>query len=162
MATTGFNHVSVGADDLEESVRFYEDLFAMERIPTYNFGIKTQYLRCGSQQLHVFEFADAKGKYQHFALNVDDFQAVYDKAVACGALDAEAFGNAVRELPDGAVQMYLRDPGGNLVEVNWPDVSTLDRSLLPEMKALADSFPQTGDNLRATLFPGRKKNPVKA
>ncbi len=162
MATTGFNHVSVAADDLEESVRFYEDIFAMERIPTYNFGIKTQYLRCGPQQLHVFELADAKAKYKHFALNVDDFQAVYDKAVAYGVLDANPFGSAVRELPDGAVQMYLRDPGGNLVEVNWPDVSTLNRSLLPEMKALADKHPQTGDNLRASLFPDRENNPVKA
>jgi len=162
LATTGVNHVSIGASDLEASVRFYEVLFAMERIPTYNFGIRTQYLRCGSQQLHVFELADAKAKYQHFALNVDDFQAVYDKAVVQGALDAETFGGAVRELPDGAVQMYLRDPGGNLVEVNWPDVSMLDRSSLPEMRALADKHPQTGDNLRATLFHDRKNNPVKA
>jgi hypothetical protein len=36
-------------------------------------------------------------------------------------------------LPDGAVQMYLRDPAGNLVEVNWPDVTTLDREVIPEI-----------------------------
>ena len=162
MTATGLNHVSIGANDVEESLRFYEDIFGMERIPTYNFGFRTQYLRCGSQQLHVFELVDAKGKYQHFALNVEDFQAVYDKAVAYGALDAEAFGNAVNELPDGAVQMYLRDPGGNLVEVNYPDMTKLDRSKLPELKALADRFPQTGDNLRATLFLDRKKTPVEA
>ena len=28
----------------------------------------------------------------------------------------------VRELNDGSVQMYLRDPAGNLVEIDWPDV----------------------------------------
>jgi YD repeat-containing protein len=56
------------------------------------------------------------------------------------------------ELPDGSVQMYVRDPAGNLVEVDWPDVSTLDRSLFPDLKRLGDTVPQTGDALRATLY----------
>jgi YD repeat-containing protein len=56
------------------------------------------------------------------------------------------------ELPDGSVQMYLRDPAGNLIEIDWPDVTTFDRSLLPELKRLADSVPQTSDALRATLY----------
>lgn len=48
--------------------------------------------------------------------------------------------------------MYLRDPAGNLIEIDWPDVTTLDRSLLPELKRLADLVPQAGDALRATLY----------
>jgi YD repeat-containing protein len=56
------------------------------------------------------------------------------------------------ELPDGSVQMYIRDPAGNLVEIDWPDVSTLDRSLFPDLKRLGDTVPQTGDALRATLY----------
>jgi hypothetical protein len=32
--------------------------------------------------------------------------------------------------------MYLRDPAGNLVEVNWPDVTTLDRDLIPEIQKI--------------------------
>ncbi len=56
------------------------------------------------------------------------------------------------ELPDGSVQMYLRDPAGNLVELDWPDVTTLDRSVLGEIKKLGDSVPQTGDALKATLY----------
>jgi hypothetical protein len=50
------------------------------------------------------------------------------------------------------VQMYLRDPAGSLVELDWPDVTTLDRSRLPELKRLGDSVPQTGDAVRATLY----------
>jgi hypothetical protein len=38
------------------------------------------------------------------------------------------------------------------IEIDWPDVTTLDRSLLPELKRLADSVPQSGDALRATLY----------
>jgi lactoylglutathione lyase len=32
--------------------------------------------------------------------------------------------------------MYLRDPAGNLVEVNWPDVTTLDRDVIPEIQKI--------------------------
>ena len=31
---TGINHVSISARDLEESARFYEEVFGMERIAT--------------------------------------------------------------------------------------------------------------------------------
>ena len=30
--------------------------------------------------------------------------------------------------------MYLRDPAGNLVEINWPDVTTLDRSVVTHIE----------------------------
>ena len=60
----------------------------------------------------------------------------------------------MRVLNDGAVQMYLRDPAGNLVEVNWPDASTLDRSVVTTMKSIADERPQSDEALRARLYPG--------
>ena len=156
MPAISINHVSIGARDIEASVRFYEEVFGPERIPTYNFGFKTQYLRCGQLQVHVFELEDTVPRYQHFALTVDDFDAAYSAAKERNALDHKTFFNAIYELPDGAVQMYLRDPAGNLVEVNWPDVTTLERSRYPEMKRLADRVPQTGEALRATLFLGRR------
>ena len=34
MRATGFNHVSLVANDLERSVRFYIEVFGMERIAT--------------------------------------------------------------------------------------------------------------------------------
>ena len=48
------NHVSVQAVDLEESARFYEQLFGMERIPTAKFRGPVLWLRLGEQQLHLF------------------------------------------------------------------------------------------------------------
>jgi hypothetical protein len=44
--------------------------------------------------------------------------------------------STVRELPDGAVQIYLRDPAGNLVEVNWRNANTLDRGLIGEIQKI--------------------------
>jgi catechol 2,3-dioxygenase-like lactoylglutathione lyase family enzyme len=155
MKATGLNHLSIGARDVDASIRFYAEMFGMEPIPTYNFGFRTQYLRCGDQQVHIFSLPDAATRYQHFAMDVDDFMAVYERAKAAGIIDHETFGNGVNEMPDGTVQLYLRDPGGNLVEVDWPDVKTLDTSRIPELKRLADRFEQKGENLEATLYLAR-------
>jgi hypothetical protein len=35
---------------------------------------------------------------------------------------------------------------------DWPDVTTLDRSRLPELKRLADAVTQTGDAKQAPLY----------
>jgi hypothetical protein len=48
--------------------------------------------------------------------------------------------------------MYIRDPAGNLVEIDWPDVSTLDRTTMQELRRLDDDVPQTGDSAGATLY----------
>ena len=53
-AATGINHVSISATDLEESTRFYEEVFGMERIPTPIFETPVQWLRVGDLQLHLF------------------------------------------------------------------------------------------------------------
>jgi YD repeat-containing protein len=149
---TRFNHVSVHAFDLEESLRFYMDVFGLERLPSPNFSTHVEWLRVGEQQLHLFESENPAPRSHHFALDVDDFEAAYLKAKELELLDDETFGAAVRELPDGAVQMYIRDPAGNLVEINWPDVSTLDRSVITEIRSVADERPQSGEAASATLY----------
>jgi catechol 2,3-dioxygenase-like lactoylglutathione lyase family enzyme len=155
MKVTGFNHLSIGTRDLAATVKFYETVLGMETIPSYNFGFKTKYLRCGDLQLHIFELEDHVPVYQHFAVDVDDFHAAYDAAKAMGALDSTAFRNSVNELPDGCVQMYLRDPAGNLIEIDWPDVTTLDRARIPEMKLLTEFAAQNAEGLAASLYLDR-------
>jgi lactoylglutathione lyase len=68
-----------------------------------------------------------------------------------GLLD-DALGPPVRELIDGSAQMYLRDPAGNLVEVDWPEASSLDRGVVGEIALLADERPQSAEALRARLY----------
>ena len=82
MRATTFNHVSVGARSLAESVRFYMDLFGMERIPSPTFRYPTAWLRLGDRQLHLVEREAAAPRFHHFAVTVDDFEAVYLKAIA--------------------------------------------------------------------------------
>jgi catechol 2,3-dioxygenase-like lactoylglutathione lyase family enzyme len=149
---TRFNHVSVHAYDMEESLRFYIDVFGMERLPSPDFAQHVEWLRLGDQQLHLFESEAPAPARHHIALDVDDFEAAYLKARDLGLLDEDAFGAAVRELPDGAVQMYIRDPAGNLVELDWPDVTTLDRSVIKKIGRLGDERPQSAEASRATLY----------
>lgn len=158
MGATGINHVSVNAHDLDASVRFYEDLFGMTRIATPDFGFPVQWLRLGDQQLHIFERSESQApSHHHVAINVDDFADVYRRAMAMGVQDAVAFRHHVYELPDGAVQFYVRDPGGNLLEVDHPDVTTLPGDLFEDLRRLPR--PQTGEHAQATLFLSRKAAP---
>jgi catechol 2,3-dioxygenase-like lactoylglutathione lyase family enzyme len=152
MRATGFNHVSVVAHDLERSVRFYTEVFGMEKIPTYTFAFPVQYLRLGDLQLHLFERDAEAPAFHHIGIDVDDFEEAYRRAKELEILEKESFFSDMYELPDGSVQMYVRDPAGNLVELDWPDVTTLDRSVFPEIKKLADDVEQTPEGLRSTLY----------
>jgi hypothetical protein len=50
------------------------------------------------------------------------------------------------------VQLYLSDPAGNLLEIVWPDVTTLDRTVITDLVRRTDRFPQSDEGQRATLF----------
>jgi catechol 2,3-dioxygenase-like lactoylglutathione lyase family enzyme len=164
MSATRVNHVSVHAPDLAASVAWYEDLFGARRIPTPNFGMPVQWLGFGDTQVHLFERASDAPSHHHFAFAVDDFPAVYRRAGEIGAYDREAFGHHFFELPGDTAQLYLRDPAGNLVEVDAPGLSGLPEDILADRKRLADVNPQTDENLRARLYlngaQSRAESPV--
>ena len=149
---TRINHVSISALDLEESTRFYEDLFAMERIPTPTFASPVQWLRVGDLQLHLFLAAGAEREAparHHLGLTIDDFDTAY---WAVKAYASDTWGWQLVELPSRQVQLYFRDPAGNLIELNWPDADTLDRSRYPELRRLEDQIDQRPDAEQAVLY----------
>ena len=51
--------------------------------------------------------------------------------------EGSGYYSKVYELPDGAAQLYVRDPAGNLVEINWPDAATLYRSVVTSIEKVA-------------------------
>jgi lactoylglutathione lyase len=153
MRATGFTHTSIHAYDLAESVRFYTDVFGMRRVPSPDFpNVEVEWLQLGDQQLHLFLSDGPAPPAHHIGLNVDDFEAAYRLASERGLFDDGTFGAQVRELNDGAVQMYLRDPAGNLVELNWPDVTTLDRSVIPNITRIEDERAQSEEARQARLY----------
>ena len=156
MAALGLNHVSISAVDIEESVRFYRTLFDLEPIPTYTFAFPSQYLRVGELQLHLFQRSTTAPEFHHVAFDVDDFEATFARASAMGILEDSTFFSSWWVLPDGSVQLYLRDPAGNLVEVCWPDVSTLTPSLATQIPELAASVEQSAEGRTSSLYSTRR------
>ena len=126
----------------------------MERLPTANFpGAEVLWLRLGDVQLHLFESdGDAPTERHHFGMDVDDFDAVYARAKAMGVIDTRAFGTPLRTHPAGWAQLYLRDPAGNLLEVDWPDASTLSPETRADILPLDDVVEQAGEAASATLY----------
>jgi YD repeat-containing protein len=152
MKATGLNHVSITAPDLEASIRFYTQVFGMEQLPAPKFaGQAVAWLRLGDQQLHLMQ-RDGAAQFHHFGIDVDDFEAAYERVRELEIRDATTFMSSIVELPGGEAQMYLRDPAGNLVEINWPDASTLDRSVITDLVRLIDVVPQDDVGLAARLY----------
>ena len=145
------NPVCIGANDLKESVRFYTDVFGAEEIDTPNFGYPVQWLRLGSVQLHIFQREVPAPVYHHFALGVDDFEAVYQKTRAQGIHDRDTMGSHLNQLPSGQIQLSLRDPGGNLVEVDCAGAERLSEQTRSELVHLSDRFRQSPANMQARL-----------
>lgn len=153
MRATAINHVSIPALDVAASSEFFQSVFGLEELPAPNFGFPVRWLRLGTQQLHLFQVDEQPARANHhLAIEVDDFEGIFLRLKALDAFEEGRFGK-LYELPGGAVQMYFRDPADNLIEINWPDVATLDVAVFgDDLKLLADVFPQASENAVARLF----------
>ncbi len=154
MGATGINHVSIVAKDLAESTRFYQDVFGLEPLPSPNFGHPVHWFKLGEAQLHLFQRSTDAPMYGHLGLNVGNFESVYAEAERRGIFDTETFGHHLMELPNNVVQLYIRDPSGNLLEIDWPDARTLPPRIAKQLRRLVDRFPQSEENMSANLFAG--------
>jgi catechol 2,3-dioxygenase-like lactoylglutathione lyase family enzyme len=152
MRTSGINHVSIHAADLDESVRFYVELLDAELLDTPNFGVPVQWLGLGDTQLHVFVRPAEAQSHHHFGITVEDLEPVFVKARELGALDRRAHANHIIELPGDVAQTYVRDPAGNLMEIDTPGASRLPDWLRAEMRKLEDIYPQDERNRRGRLY----------
>jgi catechol 2,3-dioxygenase-like lactoylglutathione lyase family enzyme len=148
------NHVSVHARDLERSVEFYAELLGAEPIATPNFGIPVQWLALGPTQLHLFARESEPPTHHHLGITVDDLEPAYRVAERWDAFEDETFRSRLIELPGDVVQLYLRDPAGNLVELDAPGVDRLPEDMRARLERLVDLNPQSEQQLRGRLFVG--------
>jgi catechol 2,3-dioxygenase-like lactoylglutathione lyase family enzyme len=149
--TAQINHVSINALDLQQSVEFFVELLGAERIPTPNFGLPVQWLAAGSTQLHLFERDLKPTSHHHVAFTVDDLPRAYAVAESRQAFDRKAFGNHLVELPGDVVQLYVRDPAGNLIELDQPGLDRLPADLRSQVKPLWELHPQSDENMQGRL-----------
>ncbi len=91
MRALGFTHISGHARDLDESARFYNELFGMEEILAPGFPFPVCWLRVGNLQLHLFQSEESAPRGYHFGIVVDGFQAAYEKARELGVIEGSGY-----------------------------------------------------------------------
>lgn len=152
-------HVSVIAEDVEESTEFYSDVLGCEPVETPNLGrqhdfdadedVSLQILEIGDQQLHLWNdpaHETEATQFAHFGIHVDDFERVYRTAEdreIFAMIGVDTAPPTVFEI-NGMAQLYLRDPTGNLVEVDHPNIDELDDSILENVVSREATGPDTG------------------
>ncbi|HEY3757951.1 MAG TPA: VOC family protein [Opitutaceae bacterium] len=118
MTTLELNHVAIAVSDVPRSVRFYRDALGLLEIPRPAFNFPGAWFRVGSnQELHLIgghagPVAAAKRGEGHFALRVPDLATAEQTLRARHA----PFDGPMRR-PDGARQIFLADPDGNVIEL---------------------------------------------
>ena len=146
-----YTHVSIPTRDADRAARWYQELFGLEELPAPNFGFPVRWLRIGDLQLHLYQRNEERAPMQHFGLAAEKFEALYDRARAIGAID-RIRSHHLYITAAGEVQLYLRDPDGNNIEVNWPDASTLPARITAEAIRREDEFDQSDWNRSARIF----------
>jgi lactoylglutathione lyase len=126
------HHINVNVDDLRAAVPFYRDVLGLPLDPTPEQGMESQFFRINArQQIHMNVLRDLRPFRGHFCLEVPDFMGVFRRAKAAGAIDLAPWGK-VRALPNGKMQMFVRDPSGNLVEVASAPGAVIDPALFDD------------------------------
>lgn len=153
MTAISVNHVNLPVSDIDESVEFVERVLGLERIPNIDSDAPGAWFEVGDAQLHLTRRESVTPRHHHVAFTVDNFVELYDDLVERGALD-DAFGAELYELADGTMQMYFREPSGNLLEADWPDAEDLPRRIRDHATTREATFDLavTESGNRATLF----------
>ncbi len=114
MKLNGVHHVSLNVHDTQEVGRFYTKVLGLEELPRPDFGVPGMWLRAGRQEIHLIEVKDHRApEGQHFAFAVEDLAESIEQLREMGVEVSDP-----RSLPGGARQSFLRDPAGNLIELN--------------------------------------------
>ena len=126
------NHVALVVSNLEEACKFYEEELGLEAIPAFLFDYPTAFFKFNEeQQLHLTEWDDDYSFRGHICVQVDDINAIFWRMKELGVIDIKPWGK-VRQLPDGAIQMFVRDPSGNLVELSSAPDAEIDPNIFED------------------------------
>ena len=112
MTPLGVHHVSINVDDVDAARQFYVDVLGLtERTDRPAFSFDGAWLDVGAQQVHLIEAPLPPELGQHFAIEVDDLDAVVAELRARGVEVTAPTAVGTRR------QSFLHDPCGNRVEL---------------------------------------------
>lgn len=140
--TCQINHVTLVVDNLDAARAFYEREFGFAPMPAFNLDFPAQFYRINDrQQLHITEWLSDRPSFRgHLCLQVDDFNALFWRMRELGVVDTTPWGR-VRRLPDGAMQMFIRDPSNNLIEISCHPDAEIDEAIF------ADELVESGSSV---------------
>ena len=120
------DHITIVAKDMDKSVEFYVGVLGMRQVRRPDFGFPGRWFQAGQTQIHLNQESAEAGsagvplsggseisRAFHYAFSVDDCDTV---AAHLQQQGIKIVGGP-RTRPDGARQLYLRDPDNHLVEL---------------------------------------------
>ena len=126
------NHVALVVSNLEEACKFYEEELGLEAIPAFLFDYPTAFFKFNEdQQLHLTEWEDSYSFRGHICVQVDDINTIVFRMKELGIIDIRPWGK-VREITKGVIQMFVRDPSGNLIEISSAPNSFIDPKIVED------------------------------
>jgi glyoxylase I family protein len=104
----GVHHVALAVSDADAAFCFYQDVLGLTPVERPE-GTRANgsWFQLGSAQVHLFESGAEDVAPPHFAIEVGDLVA--------------AVAYATEHMPGFGYQALLRDPSGNLIELNQRD-----------------------------------------
>jgi len=117
MKVLELNHVALHVSDLQKSCAFYGDTLRLDSLTRPAFNFPGAWFRFGrDQELHLIgertEPVQSHHRGNHFALRVDNLDEWESHLKAVNA-DFQPR----KHRPDGAWQVFLRDPDGHIIEL---------------------------------------------
>ena len=117
------DHVTIVVKDLAATRRFYVDALGMEEALRPGFTFAGQWFQAGATLIHTILEFEGSGKAgsaacrnsrgHHYAFLVDDCYQAAKRIEELGI----PFVSPPKQRPDGAIQLFVNDPDGHLVEL---------------------------------------------
>lgn len=121
-----FDHITLIVSDIEKTRAFYVDKLGMQQVDRPEFDFPGVWFQLGTTQIHATLEGPEAGQAgigdrgnsvvsrgHHFVFCVAD---CFSEAEKLQGLDIEIL-HGPKQRPDGAVQVYFRDPDGHTVEL---------------------------------------------
>jgi catechol 2,3-dioxygenase-like lactoylglutathione lyase family enzyme len=117
------DHVTIVVKDLAATRQFYVDALGMDEVARPGFSFAGQWFQAGVTLIHtILEYegsgpagtgAERNTRGHHFAFLVDNAAEAEERMRRLGVPIA----SPTKTRPDGAMQVFVHDPDGHLVEL---------------------------------------------
>lgn len=125
MALIDLHHVALKTDDLAATVRFYTEILGMRLVDRPGFDFPGAWLQMGETMVHIYagdaalekdgSFRRGGAAVDHLAFLARDYDKTKANFVARGVSYRE---NNIADF--GLWQLFVEDPSGVLIELNFP------------------------------------------